>query len=613
MRLTVPAALAVLAVLSGPAWGQKFKDPAELMPADALLCLELRQPGPFVKELAGLFEGSALENVPDSLAKVRKGKGPSAAMSFNPGIFGLFWCPEMVREMGRFDGMGVALTGFKDRQPHWLAVILPGDSTAPGFVLRTALVTGNARLVGQVEGVKLYQMDSGRPAEKGPRPGPKEGKTAGRGPAPKGARTPTAFALMPGALLIGSPEAVRDAVRLAKGKGETPSLAAGKSYRELSKEVGDQPGLFFYGDSERLLGLSEKELAEFGLGGALAKARAFEKLINPKALRAGAASLTLGKGTLRYRKVVLLDPREKSDLLGMLPPGPVQAELLSYAPADSVFAALLPALPAEGRQARFLRVLDGLAKVSGHEEDLPSKKVAKMEKDLGIDLDKDVLGRIANLAIAVGAPSPPAEKKEEKAEKEGAAEVPAVLVVQATTEEAAEALAEEVLPALYDYGHGKKGAKPTTRKVDGKEIHTLPGGGREALHYGRQGRVLVLGSTAGVVARSLTDGARKGGWLAAPKMAGRLKGYKDSSLLALLRPLRLVALASAPRDLGKALSQDDLLVLRVRHRRDQLAGEWVWMGLKSAVARLTDSLLTQDASRGASRPGPRPDVPPRKR
>src|SRR5438552_2665693 len=87
---------------------QPVKDPAELLPAETLAVAELRQPGALLKELASLFEGTLLGNVPDSLAKLWAaeeggGRGPrrQAQPTMVMGGLGLFLSPEMIKEAGR--------------------------------------------------------------------------------------------------------------------------------------------------------------------------------------------------------------------------------------------------------------------------------------------------------------------------------------------------------------------------------------------------------------------------------------------------------------------------------------------------------------------------------
>src|SRR5262249_18064389 len=126
MRLRWLTPLALALVLCAPAAqaAETIKDPAALLPGKTMAGLESRQIGPLAKEVAGLLEGSALGNVPESLHKFM-GKhmppgAPPGLMMHGPGgmISGLgaiglvLASPETVKEFGRMNGIAVALTGF---------------------------------------------------------------------------------------------------------------------------------------------------------------------------------------------------------------------------------------------------------------------------------------------------------------------------------------------------------------------------------------------------------------------------------------------------------------------------------------------------------------------
>ena len=138
----------------------QVKRPAELLPASTLAYAEVRQPGRLAAEFAGLFAGSVVGDFPHSLAKFLEGsKGQFPRRGFEGlGAFGLLLSPEMIKEARRLQGMAVGLTGFKDGQPEWLVVILPGQSNAPAFALRAFLATNPVKPVGTVGKVRLYRV-----------------------------------------------------------------------------------------------------------------------------------------------------------------------------------------------------------------------------------------------------------------------------------------------------------------------------------------------------------------------------------------------------------------------------------------------------------------------
>src|SRR4051812_26644173 len=114
MRRHVSLLLAVLVLGGGgPALAQGLHHPAEWVPAKTLVYAELREPGMLANEIASLFEGSALGNVPFSLAKLRAGEGLSRFRggAEEAALAGLLFSPEVVKELGRIRGAAVAVTG----------------------------------------------------------------------------------------------------------------------------------------------------------------------------------------------------------------------------------------------------------------------------------------------------------------------------------------------------------------------------------------------------------------------------------------------------------------------------------------------------------------------
>src|SRR5262249_27686469 len=151
--------------------------------------------------------------------------------------------------------------------------------------------------------------------------------------------------------------------------------------------AGDQPGLFFYIEPPRLVAAVEKGLGgpRRGVGkGEMEALAAVKDLVNFKAFRAAGYGLSLDKGTFRYPKLVLLDPKETSPLLDLMPSKPVQQDLFRFTPDDAVFAAALPNDNGRERWANALKLIDSLARLGGKNAQVPSEEVAKMEKALGI-------------------------------------------------------------------------------------------------------------------------------------------------------------------------------------------------------------------------------------
>ncbi len=522
--------LAVGAVLVGTpaAPAQAVKAPGSYIPARALAYAEVRQPGRLAQEIRSLFQGSVLANVPDSLARLRGTDGADRARFQEAefiGMLGVMLSQEVAAEVGRLHGVAIALTGIDKRgNPEYLAVVQPGTSNAPAFFMRAAMVMGRTSPLKRVEGVTIYQTRTLRydPRQRGLREEPG-----------------TALARMPGLLFCGSPAAVEEAVKLAKGKGEGEALAQSREFQTALAEAPKEPGIFAYLNLPGFLKLVEEHAKE--RPAEVAPLKAVLKLINPKAFRAVTYSLTLNKGTLLLQKAALLDPKEKSPIIALLPTTPVNTELLNYAPKDAILLGALSNGGGGERWARLLKVADELARLGGQENGLPSEHVKQLEGRLGIDLGKDVFARVANVGFAVGNPFKAPVKK--TVEKVGdttitsvGPEVPVVVLVQATDEAAAKKFVKDVVPQVVGLLAGKEGVKPETKEVDGRRLHTISLGRHRAVHYGRHGKVLVLGPYAAPVARALADGAGKKGWVSDEKSAALLREPKDPYGVLVVKP-----------------------------------------------------------------------------
>src|SRR5262249_40856061 len=116
------------------------------------------------------------------------------------------------------------------------------------------------------------------------------------------------IALLPNAVLVGSPAAVKDAVLRAKKKMEGNSLAQEPLVQEMRKKVGTVPGLFAYVNMTSPPPLPGADNAPPGIA-AIPGLDALVKLVNPKAFRAYAINAGLQKGALHYHEILLLNPK----------------------------------------------------------------------------------------------------------------------------------------------------------------------------------------------------------------------------------------------------------------------------------------------------------------
>jgi hypothetical protein len=539
-------------------------DPAELLPATTLAYAEVRQPGQLVKEFASLFEGSVLADVPDSLTKLlppgekppRRGWGPL-------GGFGLLFAPEVVKEAKRLQGAAIALTGFKEGQPEWLAVVLPGESNAPAFLMRAVLATAPVTPAGEVEGVRLYRVIIGGGTMVKPRGGPPQ-RTPGLRPAqekrdplaPPQVREVVVFgptvAMTPNALFVGSDDAVKDAIHRAKGNGKGASLAGNKNFRETRKEIGNHPGLFAYAEPAQVMAVIEKALSERARaadkrgGPRIAREEitaltALRDFVNFKAFRSVAYGLTLDKGTLRLGKLVLLNPEEKSPLLELLPSQPVKTALFQFTPSKPVLAAALSNDHGQERWAKIVKFLDAVAKLGGNKGKMPSEGIAEVEKALGIDFGKDFFGKITAASFALGNPLDLVGRRVEKQGPGGRVvverkEIPAVFAFQTASAEDAKGLIE-LAPKVFALATRKQ-VEPVVKEIEGQKVSIL--GDEGGLCYGRAGSTIVFGPYSKSVAQALANGAKEKGWLSDAKLAARLEKAEAPIMLAVARPFTLL-------------------------------------------------------------------------
>lgn len=651
MRRHVPLLSAVLFLCcDGPALAQEARHPAEWVPAKSLVYAELREPGMLARELAGLFEASALGNVPDSLAKIRAEEGRPRFRGDieEAAAAGLLWSPEVVNELGRIRGAVVAVTGMdkeEKRMPEFVVIMLPGESNAPSFLLRAFITAshssygssnGKERVesrtafepAGEVEGVRLYrQVERRTKTLFGP-----DG-AAGVAGKPEVRTHGPALAFLPGALLIGSTGLVKDTIHRIKSKNTDGSLAGVKAFQEADKELGVKSGLFLYADPSGVVDLIDREAP-------LAprereRFHVVKGLVNPKAIGSVADALTLDNGTLSYRRLVHLNTAEKSPLLEVLPAKPLPAGMLHFAPKDALLVAALSNGDGEERWEKLLKLADSIAKAVDGRGPIPSEQVGQLEQVLSVKFGNDIAGKIAGLAVAVPGP--------QRIKGAGPQAPPVVVVVQATDEQAAKSLASETVPQLFGVVTGQPGVKPIDKKVGGQTISMLESG-KAPLCYGRHGATLVFGMQPALVAESLSSGAKQEGFLRGEK-AGRakeapvafvaLKPFTMTSFFVLQRseaapPLprgggrpdggvARAAEAGPDREVHEFLRLAELeepLTLTITRKPDRILAEARYPGLKKLAPRVIDLLVIQvskspGGSPAAPRPVTRPTEPPR--
>jgi hypothetical protein len=260
-------------------------DPAKLLPGGTLAYLELSRPGDAMAQIRTLLRHSYLE---DPLRFVglwhKAGIKPEEVLAFFTAL-----SPEVLGEIGDWQGGAVALTGFTPRQePVVAGVFFPGKSRMATLGVRTLLSMTEVRPVARVEGADVYLIGPPREASSddlaflrrpaaafaravvgGPgavRTDPRLGRhvlVLAGAPAAQEDRPEYGFfcALAAGAVVVGTtPEAVEDLLHRLRGKSAAAALADVPAFRQAAEHR--KPGLFAWCDPAGLDRWMQIALAE---------------------------------------------------------------------------------------------------------------------------------------------------------------------------------------------------------------------------------------------------------------------------------------------------------------------------------------------------------------
>ncbi len=675
-RLRFAGSTCLLFVLAGPA-SAEVHDLANLVPARTLAYLELHDPSRLARELHALVKGSYLQNPVSFYAHQAKKRNMEEVF-----LFAWLASPEFIDELGDWQGGCMALTGFtKDGNPEIVGAMRTGKSRMLPLALGIALMeSGEVRCIARVEGVPILQIGD---AEKRKRPeiARRAWEPAAtlvrllRGPRPRATYAVARLedmpvgeaeekpeygcflALMPGVIAAGStPESVSDMVRRLKGKPSDPSLATVPAFRAAA-EMRNRPGLFTWIDPPRLTrclnDLLRRELIRLqdeirlrplakGEKRDPAKLRAalrdveaqhrrdtyewtvFQELVNPAGMRYAAAGWSLHEGEFVCRFEARMKEKQTSPLLELLPNEKISPNLLRAVPADAfaLFAVPLPDGPVT--LARVLKLADALAAEADEKTPPPSKALGELEKSLQLRLGRDVLAKIQSAAVAVHLVGRP--------DKE--AGVYPVLVIEAVHEDAARDL-ESVLPRLY--GMGAKVAEPHRHTIAGQIVHSFTAETADPdlqglpAHYGRRGKIIVLGWHRGRVAATLRDSARPKDLLNLPRGLAAVHAEGPVSALGLLSCRQLLAHVTRIgsdsdeqtaghlralrylREMGTPMATMPPTMFAVKRLSDGVRVEFRQRELPAASATVVDIALTwmldEDAAEAVGRWQMRRDAP----
>ncbi len=555
-RLMFLSMAVLLIALRGSATAE-VSDLADLAPARTLAYFELHDSPALARELHTLIKGSYLQH-PALLLANHTGKGRKV-VNEEALLLAWFGSPEFIDEIGDWQGGFLALTGLtRSDEPEMVGVLRTGKSRMFPLALRMILLESSPTLhcIARVEGVPIFQIGD---ADRRPQP---EFAERLRSPAVQFARLlrsprkPSLYqvalldeapveemdekpefgcfvSLLPGAIAFGTtPEVLSDTIRRFKSKSASPPLATMPAFRAAA-EMRSRPGLFAWCDPPRLtrvindalrrelarrqdevrrrpLAKGEKRDAD-KLREELRQAEIehrretrdwtfLQKAGNLTGMHYATASCSLDKGEFAFRIDARMKAKQTSPLLDLLANEKLSPNLLRAVPDDAFGLFALPLPDGAASMTRLLKLADTYVATNSEEIALPSKSLAELEKSLKLNLGRNILAKIRSAAVAVQL----VEEKETS--------VYPVLVLETVSDIAAADL-ENLMPRLYS-SDGKH-REPHLHTMEGQHVRSLSDKSADASmtglppHYGRCGKILVLGWHRGRVAATLANASHK--------------------------------------------------------------------------------------------------------
>jgi len=103
-------------------------DPAELMPPETLIYVELGSPGKQIETILNMLKGTPFENPLAAIGGPGGTAGPSGKSPED--VLAAFLNPSMMAEFKKIRGMAVGITAIRENNPAGIAVLYPGKSDA---------------------------------------------------------------------------------------------------------------------------------------------------------------------------------------------------------------------------------------------------------------------------------------------------------------------------------------------------------------------------------------------------------------------------------------------------------------------------------------------------
>ncbi len=513
----------VLGFCVSPSLAQQSSiDPAKLLPVNTLAFAELHTFGPLTKEVRQLIAKSVLGNVPESIAKLRKKYPTVRSYSLTEySMFGMFFTPEMEKEVSRFQSVAVGFTGLEINPatniPDFLVILQPGESALPGLYTRAFTAAMSAEVTQRIGKTAIYRFRN----------------DGGFGPLKKVANKERyvgpAVALLPGLILIGSDKLVTNAVVRIHGKGPKKgesTLAQSAAFRVVRERMGGPGTAFGFANARAALKL--KQLPFFG---------PLDNVLNLKSIQGFAASARLKNGNLSVKKELLVAPGQKSPLIDLLPKQKVDKDLLRYVPGDISFATLISNENGLARWTQAIRLADKLMKQITPE----GQPLETMVKNTPLlSTAKAVFVNVDQAAFAIGNPL---TSKIQRVTMMGRAAdtitttplVPLYLVVKANDVATAKILTQKIPGFMAQFQ--VKAPKAKAAKVQGQTVYTIQNNIGQKLSYGRIGQYLILGLKGNDVASAMVANQTKKHVLANKATAASIQKLDPSGMFVMIKPV----------------------------------------------------------------------------
>jgi len=131
-------------------------DPADLMPPQTLMYVELGSPGKQVETMLNMLKGTPYENPFAAMAGANASQGGQKSPA---DIMAALLNPSMVEEFKKVRGVAFGVTGISQNNPHIIAVLYPGQSDALRGIILAALSMAGQRSE-PIEGMETLNIQN---------------------------------------------------------------------------------------------------------------------------------------------------------------------------------------------------------------------------------------------------------------------------------------------------------------------------------------------------------------------------------------------------------------------------------------------------------------------